>query len=261
MHYFFFMSRTTHVLKVFLTSVLVILAAMLLVLSRTTSAAALGTQDQQFSGSNTGYSHITSTTSFGQRFTAGLNGYLDRFTVNVVRIGNTGAMTAELFVSSNGVPSGAALATLTKPQSDFPSSDTAINFDFGTQYVVTAGTDYVMVFTAPSATGSDAFYFALGNNPPSSQARITKSGSNAWSPTTTGIWFTSYVAAVPVQTSTPSASASASANTPIPSQVEQSLANTGIPAESVSLIALSGFTMLTIGVLFINLLFGSKRRK
>lgn len=258
------MLRTTHFIKAITASCLVILAA-LLVLSSTTSASALGTQDQQFSGSSTGYSHITSTTSFGQRFTAGLNGYLDRFTVNVVRIGNTGAMTAELFVSSNGVPSGAAVATLTKPQSDFPSSDTAINFDFGTQYVVTAGTDYVMVFTAPSASGSDAFYFALGNNPPTSQARITKSGSNAWSSTTTGIWFTSFVTAVPVQTSTPtaspSASASASVGSPTPLQADQSLANTGTTAVLVPIIAITGLSALTIGVLLMNLLYGFKRRK
>lgn len=257
------MLRTTHFIKAITASSLVILAALLLVLSSTTSASALGTQDQQFSGSSTGYSHITSTTSFGQRFTAGLNGYLDRFTVNVVRIGNTGAMTAELFVSSNGVPSGAAVATLTKPQSDFPSSDTAINFDFGTQYVLTAGTDYVMVFTAPAASGSDAFYFALGNNPPTSQARITKSGSNAWSSTTTGIWFTSFVTAVPVQTSTPTASpsASASVSAPTPLQADQSLANTGTTTVFVPIIALTGLSALTIGVLLMNLLYGFKRRK
>lgn len=201
-----------------------------------TSAAAVGTLDQQATGTSVDwYYSMNGGYVVGQDFTAGITGALDRITIDaLIDTGTPGPMTADLYATDvNGFPTGSVLASTSAPESSFSSTVATVPLDFSTPATVTAGTTYVVVF---GNTGAGTYHYLNATNPPSGAKGVKKSGpSGSWqnhtvSSTNTSFRFATYVTA--------GASPSPSATT------DPSLATTGV--NSVESLSLVGFATLLV---------------
>jgi hypothetical protein len=223
------------------------------------SANAVGSVDQQFvvSGSYSSYGGFDSTILRGQSFTAGTSGLVDRITIDMRRTGNPGVINASLYLASNGVPAGTALATTTVNQNDVSSSSvTSVIFDFSTPATVTAGSSYVLVLAAPNAvTGM----MAPSNNyriyngpatPPTGMHEVwSQDNGTTW---TTGGWSfysASYITPVIQPSATPSSSPSVS----VVNSGGSSLANTGIASGNYFVLFAFSIALVVAGIVAFNI--------
>jgi hypothetical protein len=199
-------------------------------------AFATGTVDQAVTGTSTNTFIINTTQSQGQVFTAGRSGVLDRVTVDLYKDGNVGIYYVEIYATSNGLPTGSALATEAKSESTLTTSPASVIVDFSSPISVVSGTQYALVVRAPNVTqqynpmmqGFSSSYLNWRAEPDqlSSDPQLTFS-SGTWSSSNLfDARFATYVTSPtpsPTQSPSPTAIPAASSNT----QADESLALTG----------------------------------
>jgi hypothetical protein len=155
--------------------------ASLLVVS---SAAATGTLDQ--SQTSTSGLSVTAAGSqwVAQTFAAGLTGDLDQVDLFLRRIGNPGDATVQIQTLSGGAPSGTVLGSATVPEAAVTDDFTWVSFQFSSSVSVTAGTEYAVVLSAPTAAGfPSALYtwnFVFGNPYPAGRLVISSNSGSVW---------------------------------------------------------------------------------
>ncbi|MEY4040262.1 MAG: hypothetical protein RLZZ52_1130 [Actinomycetota bacterium] len=242
------------------------------------AAHAVGTLDQQFTGSVNTYTYIENGSPKGQTFTAGITGALDAFTIQLRKQGSPGVLNGAIYAESNGLPAGNPLATTTVAESAVSSSAiVTVSFDFTTPVSVAAGTTYVFVVTAPNATTTypstppftptyDNYIMYFGNpgaEPAGTHSLYMGSGS-PWLIFNQSFLFATYVTppAQPSSSATPSTSSSPSNSTAtVPATVEASLASTGNKSHSGEEIVLLGAVLLIAGGITWNISRAHTRRK
>jgi hypothetical protein len=210
------------------------------------------------------YTYIENGAPKGQTFTAGITGLLDTFTLQLKKQGTPGALNASIYAESNGFPVGSPLATTTVAESVVPSASIGtISFDFSSPVSVTAGTTYVFVIEAPSASTSylsvapftptyNNYIMYFGNpgaEPVGTHSLYMGSGS-PWLIFNQSFLFASYVVPATSPSSPTSSSPSASiSGDPTPTK----LANTGARDESGILIAVFASLLLLGGGIILNI--------
>jgi hypothetical protein len=118
------------------------------------------------------YYGLSSTSSLGQSFKAGLTGPLSRISVGIARSGTVTQITAAIYASDGaGKPTGSALASKTIVGTTVPTDTGGVltAFDFASPISVTSGTKYVIVLTTPDfysmfSGGDYRFSNSNGNN-------------------------------------------------------------------------------------------------
>lgn len=144
-------------MRAFLTA----LATLIGVVTSATPALAASTFDQSVGATAPydSYSWIYSTQSAGQTFTAGLTGPLESVTVFLKDGGSaTAGLTLTVKNAVSGLPSGAALATESIPDSAVPSSVGAVTVTFATPPTVTAGQTYAFLITTTASSAGNQHY-------------------------------------------------------------------------------------------------------
>lgn len=210
------------------------------------SASAVGTLDQQATGTSTRWYYNMNNVAVGQVFTAGVTGLLDRISIDAFSFqgATTGPLVVDVYaVDGSGFPTGASMASSSVANTAIPSTVSTVVFDFGVPATVTAGTSYALVFTT---TGNGEYHFENATTVPSGAKGIKPgSGNVGWqnyidngvNPNQTSFRFATYVTAV-----TP-ASPSASAT------VDPTLAHTGVDnSQALQLLGFGAFFLLMGGV-------------
>lgn len=233
--------------KQFMTLIALTLS-LFLGLAATQSASAIGTLDQQFTGAVNTYTYIENGSPKGQTFTAGITGLLDTFTIQLKKQGSPGVLNGSIYAESNGFPTGSPLATTTVAESVVSSASiSTISFIFSAPVSVTAGTSYVFVVEAPSASTSYSNVFPFtatynnyimyfgnpGAEPVGTHSLYMGSGS-PWIIFNQSFLFASYVGPAASPSSPPSSTPSAS---PSGDPTSMNLANTGARNDSGNLTA------------------------
>ena len=113
---------------------------------------------QQTSWDGGSHTVITGSQSRAQTFTAGMTGYLDRVSLNLLRnsvFGSPGDLTVAIYATSGGLPTGAALVTTTISQDRVVSypSYSWVDVYFESPPLVTSGAQYAIVLTIGSSVG------------------------------------------------------------------------------------------------------------
>jgi hypothetical protein len=219
-------------------------------------AFALGTLDQQATGTSTNWYYNMNNFSLGQVFTAGATGQLDRATIDVLSF--QGATTAPLVVNvfavdGSGFPTGTSLASASVPQTSIPATISTVAFDFSTPASIQSGAAYALVFTT---SGSGDYHFENATTVPAGAKGIKPgSGNVGWqnyvdtgvTPNQTSFRFATYV--------TPS-------STPSPSVTEDpTLARTGAETSQALLLLGVGAFLLIAGGVITNTVRAQARRK
>ncbi|WP_280797189.1 hypothetical protein [Aurantimicrobium minutum] len=219
------------------------------------SATALGTLDQQATGSSTRWYYIMNNVPLAQVFTAGASGQLDRISIDAYSFqsATTAPLVASIYaVDGSGFPTGNSLSSASVSQTLIPGTVSTVVFDFTSPVTVASGTAYAIVF---STTGSGEYHFENATTVPAGAKGVKPgSGNVGWqnyidtgvTPNQTSFRFATYVTAVP----SPSPSASTSVIS------DPNLANTGIQETDVFPLMSSGLMLLLAGL--VMLLLGRK---
>jgi|GEM_PF-4864338 len=146
---------------------------------------------------------------FGQRqqaqsFTAGISGTLAQVDATLKTHGNFGDLTFSIFAAASGIPTGAALGSVTIAAADLPPEHvvTVVSVDFTSQSVnLTRGTQYVLVLSSPNSTGAGDGICWLGDsltNYAGGGALISTDGGTNWQTyvPATDLWFATHVTAL-----------------------------------------------------------------
>lgn len=221
------------------------------------SATAVGTLDQQATGTSTRWYYNMNNVSVGQVFTAGATGQLDRVTIDVLSF--QGATTAPLVVNvfevdGSGFPTGTSLASASVAQTSIPATVSTVAFDFSTPASVQSGTAYALVFTT---SGSGEYHFENATTVPAGAKGIKPGvGNTGWqnyvdtgvTPNQTSFRFATYV--------TPGSSS------PTPSATEDpTLVRTGMESSHTLLLLGVGAFLLVAGGVMTNTVRAHARRK
>lgn len=147
-------------------------------------ASATGTLDQS-QGATSGL-EVTAAGSewVAQTFTAGVTGNLDQVDLFLFRVGSPGDLTVQIQAVSADVPSGSVLATTTVTQARVGDSFTWVSVPLSSPARVTAGTQYAIVLSAPSAAGFPgdlyAWNFVFGNPYSAGRVVISSTSGSSW---------------------------------------------------------------------------------
>lgn len=227
-------------------------------------AQAVGSVDQQVNYTLGWYSCFDNTYNKGQTFTPSTSGNLDRISAVLAKDGSPGTITMYVYASSGGYPTGTVLGSASMPDSSFSSrgsgTPTSTNFDFSSPIAVTAGTQYIFYFDAPSAITSMGFPMSINNNycwyneqnVLTSETSATKSSGSWGSLSNDDFDFATYIslAASPSASVSSSSSASASASaTPSGSATSASLASTGsspVPLLTAAMLVSAGAVVAAV---------------
>jgi hypothetical protein len=146
----------------------------------TTTTVAVRTQtlDQSASTFGSGCAAITSTSVYGQQFTAGISGPLSRVSLGIIQDRSPTQITASVYAFDGNGATGSALAAKTVFVSAVPqyagcnsASPTAlVDFDFLTPASVVTGSRYIIVLTTPdtySIAGGGLFGWNRASGPTS----------------------------------------------------------------------------------------------
>jgi len=105
------------------------------------------------------YSWLHSSQGLGQSITAGLSGPLTSITVFLKDGGSaTAGITVTVKAAAAGLPTGAALATQTIPDSDVPLSVGAVSVSFTSPPTITAGLQYAILLTTTASSSGNQHY-------------------------------------------------------------------------------------------------------
>ncbi len=227
----------------FLSLAAVVLAAGLGVLPAT-AASALGTLDQEATGSSENYYYsLNGGYVVGQMITPGVSGQLDRITMDVrISAGTPGALTADVYATDvNGFPTGAVLASTSVPESSILSTVTTVPFDFGTPATVTAGNSYVVVF---GNAGNGGYSYM--------NATTIPAGAKGIKPGVDLVGWVNYIGQGPGETSfrfatyiTPAVTAEVIVSEPV--VADRTLAFTGIDSRGAVQLGVFGVAILLAG--------------
>ena len=159
------------------------------------NAAAIDQQNTSVTGSGFGFS---STSWFGQTFTAAASGSLTRVDVDLfcsTCTGTTPNITVSLRATSGNLPTGADLATATIP--GFSSgSGGYFSANFAVPATITSGTQYAIVVRAVSNPSAGTYAYVVSSGSPyAGGRRVTSTNSGTtWTGQTTDVGFVTYVA-------------------------------------------------------------------
>ena len=142
-------------------------------------AQAAGTLDQSFELSCSGcYNGVISGVPKGQAVVPGMTGLLTSVDLLVGDFGSvTSPLTASIYSASNGLPTGAPLASVALSPSSISVSDSWVSFAFSEPAAVTAGTPFVIVLTSPQNWILGGYYWSAGTPAYSGGGGLTDSGS------------------------------------------------------------------------------------
>ena len=128
-------------------------------------AQAAGTLDQSFevTCSSTCEGVISNVASKGQAVVPGMTGLLTSVQLFVADSGSeTSPLTASIYSASNGLPTGAPLASVTLSPSSISVSDSWVSFAFSQPAEVTAGTPFVIVLTTLQDPTQGGYFWNAG---------------------------------------------------------------------------------------------------
>lgn len=226
-----------------------------------TSAFAVGNVDQQVNYTLGWYSCFGNTSNKGQTFTPTTSGTLDRISAVLAKDGSPGTITLNVYEASGGYPTGALLGAVSVADSSFISrgsgTPTSTNFDFSSPIAVTAGTQYIFYFDAPSAISSMGFPMTINNycwyneqNVLSSETSATKFSGSWGSLSNNDFDFATYISPA----ASPSQSASATANSAgASSSSPAALAATGpssMPLLAAGMLVFTGVVVTAVSFVF-----------
>lgn len=189
------------------------------------SATAVGTLDQQATGTSTRWYYIMNNVPLAQVFTAGASGQLDRISIDAYSFqsATTAPLVASIYaVDGSGFPTGNSLSSASVSQTLIPGTVSTVVFDFSAPVTVSTGTAYAIVF---STTGSGEYHFENATTVPAGAKGVKPgTGNVGWqnyidtgvNPNQTSFRFATYV--------TPVASPSSSSSP----TTDPSLVHTGI---------------------------------
>ena len=189
------------------------------------SATAVGTLDQQATGTSTRWYYIMNNVPLAQVFTAGASGQLDRISIDAYSFqsATTAPLVASIYaVDGSGFPTGNSLSSASVSQTLIPGTVSTVVFDFTSPVTVATGTAYAIVF---STTGSGEYHFENATTVPAGAKGVKPgTGNVGWqnyidtgvNPNQTSFRFATYV--------TPVASPSSSSSP----TTDPSLVHTGI---------------------------------
>ena len=102
----------------------------------------------------------------GQSITPASSGQIASIELYLYKYGSpTGTVSAKIFATSGGLPTGSALATSADVNvADLETSATAVPFEFSSPVSVTASTQYAIVLDGSSVSGNASNYVRLGTN-------------------------------------------------------------------------------------------------
>lgn len=241
-----------------LISILTIALAVFLGIFPAVSASAVGTLDQQATGTSTRWYYNMNNIAVGQVFTAGITGQLDRISIDALSFqsATTAPLVATIFaVDGSGFPTGSALASSSVSHTAIPGTVTTVAFDFTSPASVSAGTAYAIVFTT---TGSGEYHFENATTVPAGAKGIKPgSGNVGWqnyvdsgvSPNQTSFRFATYV--------TPTVAPSASTSAP----EDPTLVRTGVNNSEAMQLAGLGVLFVLAGGVVINTVRARARQK
>jgi hypothetical protein len=211
-------------------------------------ANAVGIRQESAHGSMSQYVTLDGTHTQGQVYTSGYTALLDRFQVALLKTGTPGAITVDVYATSNGVPTGPSLSTGTILESAVSSSTPGlVPVDFSSPASLTSGSDYAVVFSVTSS-GAGNFYnvYTVGINPGRWQ-RVTSTTPGTWVATPECLDFETYLTFVSPSSQPSSSSSSTSVIT------DPSLVHTGInEVQSYQYLGL-GAVLLLVGAVVINI--------
>jgi hypothetical protein len=128
-------------------------AAALALLAAPAAASAAGTLDQSQTQVDSAYS-VSGSHWIAQTFTAGIGGGLDQVDLDLSVIDfcpPDGSLTVAIESVAAGVPSGVVLASATVAEASVPTTLSFVSVSFAAPAAVSAGTQYAIVASAPSA--------------------------------------------------------------------------------------------------------------
>lgn len=149
-------------------------------------AQAAGTLDQSFELSCSGcYDGVISGVPKGQAVVPGMTGLLTSVDLLVSDSGpETSPLTASIYSASNGLPTGAPLASVALSPSSISVSDSWVSFAFSEPAEVTAGTPFVIVLTTLQDPTQGGYFWLRGTPAYSGGGGLTDAGSgwngSAW---------------------------------------------------------------------------------
>lgn len=227
------------------------------------NAQAVGSVDQQVNYTLGWYSCFGNTSNKGQTFTPSTSGNLDRISAVLAKDGSPGTITMYVYASSGGYPTGSVLGSASVPDSSFSSrgsgTPTSTNFDFSSPIAVTAGTQYIFYFDAPSAISSMGFPMTINDycwyneqNVLTSETSATKSSGSWGSLSNNDFDFATYISLAASASASASSSSSASASAsaiPSGSATSASLATTGsspVPLLTAAMLVSAGAVVAAV---------------
>lgn len=190
-------------------------------------ASAQGTLDQTvpYTGLNW-YGQVTYHYGRGQSFTAGASGAIDSVEVTLRNDCAAGDLVVDVYAADGGIPTGQPLATQVVPESELTAqSFTTYTVSFDNPATITAGNQYALVLTAPSAPWQDqggeiedlcGYFWAIEHDILTEESSLQLYNS-AWATGLTDYSFSTFVS--PVTEPTP---------TPTPAAPSAELATTGV---------------------------------
>lgn len=148
------------------------------------SASATGTLDQSQTSTSGLEVTVAASEWVAQTFTAGITGNLDQIDLFLFRVGSPGDLTVQIRGLSGGVPSGSVLASATVAEANVSDSFTWVSAPLSPPAQVTAGVQYAIVLSAPSAAGFPvalyAWNFVFGNPYAGGRVVISSTSGSTW---------------------------------------------------------------------------------
>lgn len=128
--------------------------SLVLVALGASTAFAAGTIDQHAEPGFVNGGFVQQSSPMAQTFTPSVSGTLDQVMLRLGVDGDPGTLNIDIFATAAGLPTGSSLASATFPSSTPGLSGSYANFEivFTTPPILVAGTQYVIVLTAPDAT-------------------------------------------------------------------------------------------------------------